>query len=298
MVVSDRVRRLVTPFVDQIVYASTAYTDLKSTLNQQSRKLVDMTNAAGGPADERLRAALALMRPYRLVGRELIRVGGAHDGGYLMAPDLENARGAISLGVGPDVSWDVDVGSRGIRVTMFDPTVRRPPARVPNGVFHRLGVCGRGNATQQFRPLDELVEMAGLAESQDLLLKMDVEGAEWPTLSTLRRGELSPYRQIVLELHNLGRLANSETATPILTALRAVRDTHLPVHVHANNYSRLHRFADDWFPDAVEVSFVRRDVAGEVAPAECVHSPLDVPSDQRVAEIDLEGMLGVRPLPV
>ena len=36
MVVSARLRRLVTPLVDQIVYASTAYTDLKSTLNQQS----------------------------------------------------------------------------------------------------------------------------------------------------------------------------------------------------------------------------------------------------------------------
>lgn len=297
MVVSDRVRRLVTPLLDQIVYASTAYTELKSTLNDQSRQLVDMSRPTGGQADERLREAVSLLRPYRLAGRELERVGGEHDGGYLMAPDLAAVRGAISLGVGPDVSWDLDVGGRGIPVAMFDPTVRRPPSRVPHGTFHRLGVSGLTDASEHFRPLPELVARAGLAGVPDLLLKMDVEGAEWSVLSTLPDSGLADYRQVVTELHGLGRLADPVAAEQVLTALRTVRETHVPVHVHANNYSRLLRFVDDWFPEAVEVTFVRRDVAGDVQPADTVRSHLDVPSDRRVAEIDLEGILAVAGAP-
>jgi hypothetical protein len=208
-----------------------------------------------------------------------------------MTPDLEHAWAAISLGVGPDVSWDMDVGRRGIRVAMFDPTVRRPPARVPNGSFFRVGVSGAGDSTSQYRPLQELVSMAGFEGSTDLLLKMDVEGAEWSVLSTLPADELAVYREIVTEMHDLRLLADPVASEAILKAIRAVRTTHVPVHIHANNYSRLIRFADDWFPDAIEVTFVRRDVAGNVSPANTIRSPLDVPSDSRVAEIDIEGML-------
>jgi hypothetical protein len=293
VVVSDRVRRLVTPLVDQIVYASTAYTELKSALNDQSRVLVDLSRPSGGPADERLRVAVDMLRPFDLVGRELIRVGGEHDGGYLMAPELSGVSGAISLGVGPDVSWDADLGRRGIRVAMFDPNVRRLPGRVANGSFHRIGVSGTDDSTARFRPLPELVAIAGLSEEHDLLLKMDVEGAEWSVLATLPDRGLSDYQQVVAELHHLGQLADRVNGERMLTGLRALTRTHVPVHVHANNYSRLWRFDDHWFPDAVEVSFVRRDMVGEIHTATRVRSALDVPSDRRVADIDLEGLLAL-----
>jgi hypothetical protein len=293
LVVSARLRRLVTPVVDQIVYASTAYTDLKSTLNQQSNRLIDFSRPSGGPADDRIREAVRRLHPWDLADEDLVRVGGSHDGGYLMAPDVDASRAAISLGVGPDVSWDLDIGGRGIRVVMFDPTVRRLPAKVPNGTFHRVGVSGRSNATRRFRPLAELVTLAGCDGEHEMLLKIDVEGSEWAAISSLEEDELTPYRQVVAELHDLSRLTEPGSAEAVLHALRLLSRTHLPVHVHANNYSRLLRFDDDWFPDAVEVSFVRRDLASGARPATRVRSHLDVRSDPRVEEIDLEGILGL-----
>lgn len=290
MAVSPRIRRLVTPLADQIVYASTAYTDLKSTLNQQSRRLMAFSHAAAGPADERLRKAVRLLRPYRLPGLDLVRVGGAHDGGYLMSPGLEAVDGAISLGVGPDVSWDLDVAGRGVKVAMFDPTVRRLPTKVPNGVFYRLGVCGQADGNARYRPLSDLVAMAGFPPGAELLLKMDVEGAEWSAISSMDGG-LADYQQIVIEMHQLSRLADPVLSGEILSSLQRLTASHVPVHVHANNYSRLLRYDEDWFPDAVEVSYVRRDLAGEAILASRIRSPLDVPSDPRVADIDLEGIL-------
>jgi hypothetical protein len=295
VLVSQRIRRLVTPLADRIVYASTAYTDLKSSMNQQSSRLVDFSRRAGGPADERLREAVGLLRPYELPGQQLNRIGGANGGGYLMSPDLTNVVGAVSIGVGPDVSWDVDVARHGVKVVMFDPTVRRLPAKVPNGVFHRIGVSGRVDARSRFRPLKELVAIAGFPGGADLLLKMDVEGAEWSAISSLEDDELAAYRQVVVEMHDFSRLADPARSAEVLRTLRMLAVGHVPVHIHANNYSRLLKFDDDWFPDVVEVSYVRRDQAGEARPAVRVRSPLDGPSDPRVEEIDLEGILGLSP---
>jgi hypothetical protein len=293
VVVSPRMRRLLTPLADRIVYASAAYTDLKSTVNQQSSRLVDFTGPASGPADERLREAVRLLVPHDLPGLQMIRVGGTHSGGYVMAPDFVDVRGAISIGVGPDVSWDIDVARRGIKVDMFDPTVRRLPDKVPGGVFHRVGVSGRDEATAKFRPLGELVALAAFPPETELVLKIDVEGAEWSTISSLADGELARYQQIVIEMHDLSRLMSDQRSAQVLTSLRMLAEGHVPVHVHANNYSRLLRFDHDWFPDVVEVSYVRRDRAGETAVATRVASPLDGSCDPRVEEIELEGILGL-----
>lgn len=293
MVVSPRIRRWVTPIVDQIVYASTAYTDLKSTINQQSTRLIDFSGPPVGEADERLREAVRLLRPMHLPGARLTRVGGGHDGGYVMVDDLEPVTGALSVGVGPDVTWDLGVSRRGIRVVMFDPTVRRLPSKVPGGTFHRIGISGAADAHGPYQPLARLVELAGFTGLDDLLLKVDVEGAEWSAFSGLGEGELAPYRQITTELHDLHRLADPDRSRDVLAALRLISRTHVPVHLHANNYCRLLRFDGDWFPDVVEATFVRRDLAQNAVPAQRVASHLDVPSDRRVVEIDLEGVLAL-----
>jgi hypothetical protein len=280
--------------VDQIVYASTPYTELKSTLNQQASRLIDFGSPAGGPRDERLRAALRHLVPHEVPGVDLVRVGGRHDGGYVMADDFDVV-GAVSVGVGPDVSWDSDIGGRGIPVAMFDPTVRRLPARVPNGRFFRIGVSGSGSTDSSYRPLDDLVDMAGFHATGDLLLKIDVEGAEWAALSSAADRAMARYRQVVVEMHHLSRLADENRAADVLAALTRLARTHVPLHLHANNYSRLLRFDHDWFPDAVEASFVRRDLASGAHPASRVRTELDYPSDPRVEEIDLSGVLSLAP---
>jgi hypothetical protein len=290
--VDPRVRRLLTPLFDKVVYASTAYVELKSTVNQLATSLVDFAPAPAGSADVRLREAAALLRPWQLEGDRLVRIGAGRDGGYVMVADeIATASGAVSVGVGPDVSWDADIAARGVPVAMFDPTVRRPPQRVPGAAFHRVGLAATSDARGTYRPLGDLLRLTGFAPDGQLLLKIDAEGAEWAALASLRPGELTGYRQIVAELHELSRLADPEAAGPVLAALRGLARTHLPVHIHANNYSRLVRFDRYWFPDTVEVSFLRRDLAGGARPATRVAADGDVACDPRVPEISLEGLL-------
>lgn len=281
-------KRLAEPIASQMVFASSAYVDVKSTLNELGSTLISFDNKPGGEADEQLLRAAHLIAPKLPEATRLIRVGGPHDGGYVMADDFA-VSGAISIGVGPDVSWDQDVARRGVPVVMFDPTIKRPPDRVAGSRFYRVGISGTPQGTN-FRPLADLVAMAGFSRQEDLLLKIDVEGAEWASLSGLSKSDLQQFRQIAIEFHGLSALKSTSTSDSLFKALNILASGHLPIHVHANNYSRLVRFNRYWFPDAIEVTYLRKDVAGsELSPAK-LPSELDAPCDPRVADIAMTAL--------
>ena len=280
-------KKMAVPLADKIVYASGAYVSTKSTLNDLSSALIAFDGEPGGAADERLLEFARAIRPMTSPGLDLIRVGGPTDGGYVMAAPLA-ASGAISIGVGSDVSWDQDIGARGIPVAMFDHTIRKPPALVPNGTFYRLGIgSAHGPKTQ---PLDQLLMVAGFNGRDDLLLKMDVEGAEWAALTQPGLADVQPFTQIVLELHGIAGLKDERLAAPILAAIEHLTKSHVPVHVHANNYDELVRFGNWWFPNAIELSLVRRDLLADAQPAASMRTDLDAPCDPRVTEIDLTAL--------
>ena len=280
-------KKLAVPLADKIVYASGAYVSTKSTLNDLSSTLIAFDGEPGGAADERLLEFARAIRPMTRPGLDLIRVGGPTDGGYVMAAPLA-ASGAISIGVGSDVSWDQDAGTRGIPVAMFDHTIRKLPALVPNGTFYRLGIgSGQGPKTQ---PLDQLLMVAGFTGRDDLLLKMDVEGAEWAALTQPGPADLQPFTQIVVELHGIAGLKDEGSAEPILAAIEHLTKSHVPVHVHANNYDELVRFGNWWFPNAIELSLIRRDILTDAQPAVTMRTDLDAPCDPRVTEINLTAL--------
>jgi hypothetical protein len=284
------VRKKIVSLSDKIVYASTPYTQMKSQLNEASAELIDFTRTPGTEADRRVLNLARMLRPWTASNLDLIRVGGPGDGGYVMASPLE-AQGAMSLGVGRDVSWDRAVGTAGIPVEMFDPTVRRSPAQVPRGRFHRLGV---GRARPTYLPVNELLAVSGWTNSWELILKMDVEGAEWEVLEDPHL-DLSRFRQILIEFHDIARLQDSRRGQRAITALERLVAYHKPVHVHANNYDEVVRFGAYWFPNTIEVSFLRNDLGAEWSAAVELRTDFDRPNDERVSDIDLSSILQVAP---
>jgi hypothetical protein len=179
---------------------------------------------------------------------------------------------------------------------MFDPTVRRLPVQVPHGTFHRIGV---GNTRPTYLPLTELTAVAGWASSGELILKVDVEGAEWGALADPQL-DLGRFRQILVEFHDLARLQDSQEGPRAIEVVERLVAGHKPVHIHANNYDEVVRFGTYWFPNAVEVSFLRDDLGSGWAPAAELRTDFDRPNDERVSDIDLSSVLDVaagRPRP-
>ena len=261
--------------------------------------LLDFSRSPETETEHRLCEFASLIRPYAAADLALTRVGSAADGAYVMTAVGDEIAAAISIGVGHDVSWDQAIAAKRIPVTMFDPTVAELPSPVPGGTFHRIGI-GVPRAIpapdlhgMDLRPLDELLGLAGVSSSTELLLKIDVEGAEW---DALRDVDFSVFQQVLIEMHDIARLSDPKQAEAVLETVRKLALTHYPTHVHANNEGGFNRFDRLWFPDVIEASYVRKDLLTGATPATRLVEGLDIPSNPQYPDYDMSGLLTVRPL--
>lgn len=231
-------------------------------------------------------AILAHLAPHRARGQRKVRVGSPFgDGGYAMLDDFGGVGAAYSLGIGWDVSWDLMVAERGLPIHQFDHTIDAPPADHPNFRFRKLGIAAEAGGA--FTTLPAAVAAAGDAGRRDLLLKMDIEGSEWPVFDAIDGAVLNQFRQIVLEVHHLTRLIDGEFGERIARVLAKLDATHAVVHVHANNCGPYRLVENVPVPDVIELTYARRDsyeldLSGEIFPTE-----LDRPCNAEWAEIVL-----------
>lgn len=282
-IVLSRLIDRVQPWIDAFAYRSAAYVNLKSTINDLSAELIRFDREPTTTADKRLEEFCRLILPVTCEGLTKVRLGDPGDGGYVLLADSQ-AKGVISIGVGTNTSWDQAMAAKGLAVHMFDHTITRPPQSGAGCFFYRLGLASE--SSQSLRTLDEIVRLSGLQEADQLILKIDVEGAEWDALRTV---DLTRFSQVLIELHDLADLATSRDAQ-ILAVLEGIARTHVPVNLHANNYSRLVRFGSFWFPDVIEVTFANRTLLGSALEWSLPDDPLNSPCDPRVPDIALNGL--------
>ena len=99
-----------------------------------------------------MRATLALIKPFTAMHQEKPgggavmsckgkrRVGGPNDGGYVMLNDLDRIGVCYSLGIGFEVSWDLEMAEWGALVYQYDNTVDGPPSPIPIFAISGLGL--------------------------------------------------------------------------------------------------------------------------------------------------------------
>jgi len=206
------------------------------------------------PAYGRMEQIRGLLRLRDVTNAGLVRIGREHDGGYLMADDFHPGMAAYSFGICDDVSWDKDMVERGIECFMYDHTIDALPEE--HELFHwsREGICGN-EPVENCRTLGEFVKRNGHEGRKDLILKMDVEGAEWDAIDATGKETLEQFSQIVFELHDMNSASAFES---ILRVLRKLSETHQPVWVHGNNFADYVRCGDMVMPNALKVLFVRK----------------------------------------
>lgn len=198
----------------------------------------------------------SLIRPQRAIGRSKRRVGGPNDGGYVMLDDFEGIRSAISFGIGTEDSWDRVIADSGIVVHQYDHTVEGPPTDHPNFRFSRQKVI----ADQR---LSEGVSLASAVsgaapEDSSVILKIDIEGAEWDVFAGATRGTLDRCAQIVCEFHGFGSVYIDGVFARMEKALLNLHTIFAVVHVHANNGGPWQDIGNVPFPSTLEVSFANR----------------------------------------
>ncbi len=187
-------------------------------------------------------------------GGSLVRIGREHDGGYLMLDEFSPSMIAYSFGICDDVSWDKDMAERGINCFMYDHTIDRLPETHARFHWKREGICG-ADKIAQCRTLEAFIKDNGHENRNDLILKMDVEGAEWDAVADTAPSTLAQFSQIVFELHDVYSLQNHNNICAFLSKLN---ETHQSVHVHGNNCGTYERAGDLVMPWTLEVLYVRR----------------------------------------
>ena len=217
-------------------------------------------------------------------GHELTRTGRDNDGGYIMLDDFPGGI-AYSFGICDDVSWDKDMASRGYDVYMYDHTIDGLPEDNPRFHWSKLGISDGVTDDEGLKTLEELISRNGHENERDMILKMDVEGAEWGFFESVKPETLSQFSQITLELHGMVNPAYSER---ILNVLRKINMTHQLIHLHANNNGTYITAGGKSFCSFIEASYVLRkkyNFSGDYD----VKLPLniDMPNEKNCPEIEL-----------
>lgn len=230
-------------------------------------------------------ATLALLTPSDAPGVGKLRIGAQPgDGAYVMLDMLRPAQRVLSFGIGRNVSFDLAMADRGHQMFLYDHTIEAPPASHPLFHFQRSGIGAQDDPDGPLLSLETHVAKLPGPPTRDMILKLDVEGAEWPMLAATRSNLLARFEQIVLEIHGLGRLDHRLWHTRVRQGLLRLRATHRLVHVHANNQAPPLMVQGFPVSNLLELSWVRSDLV-QAAPSRTLYpTALDEPNVRRAPD--------------
>ena len=225
----------------------------------------------------RTRAGLfAEIQPVAVGNCQLARVGSANDGGYLVCANLlDKVQAGYSYGIAGNDDFGCSI-SRQLHVPVhqydcFD--LRRPSCADGNTIFHPECI-GPSKTVEDGRPFDTF--LGQFSRNGDLgktlLVKSDVEGAEWNSFLSAPDDVFTHIDQLIVEFHHV------EDADYI-RAIQRLKQFFVIAHVHYNNFSCRPDLAP--FPAwAFEALLVNKRLAqSDGTPAAPGPSALDAPND-------------------
>lgn len=265
------------------------------------------------------RPSLRVCRPVQI--DDLIRVGREYDGGYVLPRRvIERSQALLSLGVNDDWSFEEGVLDHNpqMRITCVDGTtsLRLVTSRAVRRVFDMLGhlltlqltrsvrdakylikplgflrffsrhellpLMVGDRSTPGFVTLPELLQRVRSAADEWVIVKADIEGAEFDVLPG-SASHLKKVSALLVEFHQLdqhwGRFIQC------LSLLE--RDFHI-AHVHGNNYADY--IAGTAVPKTLEITLINRALVAGNPPLATSAYPrpgLDMPNNSKHPDLRL-----------
>jgi hypothetical protein len=218
--------------------------------------------------------ALSLLTPWEIdVPR--VRIGPNHDGGYILADRFDPTQQPVmSYGIAKEYEFDREMAKRGHQVFMFDHTIEGIVDTDPLMRWYKEGVSGEFDSSRPKlvngvdRPEENLYSIESHLERMNIsgnriILKMDVESAEFGALSYISDEALQRFEQITLEVHALGSLDHSILYQKVFISLfERINRFFTLFHVHANNCDGPESYVYVGgmpISNLIELSYVRTD---------------------------------------
>lgn len=204
---------------------------------------------------EYFKKLIKMLKPKKINNFDMVRVGRANDGGYVMCNDFNSDMHAYSFGIDDDNSWDMNIRLLGdISVYMFDHTIKQVPMFCHGLHWERKGIGVSDE--KDLLSLASILANNGDLHNKNLIIKMDIEGTEWDILESLDVHIIDNFRQMLFEFHNMTDISMKEKVIYVLERLNV---THQVAWVHGNNFVFAEKDQDILMPDSIEVLYVRRD---------------------------------------
>jgi hypothetical protein len=226
-----------------------------------------------------------LLQSFNVCGmcHNFIRVGERHDGGYLMCPELlarNPVQGSYSLGVEGHDKFSYEIRElTGAPVYQFDCSVNETAQNCDECYFNKVCIKDESGHTHVFASngknikhkkelkdatfwsMPEALTNTGNddAPERSLILKMDIEGAEWDIFGALNESSpwINKFSQLAIEFHHLDWLPNH---SKYLTAMRKLLNAGFKVaHLHGNNYGKMYETQGYSIPAVIEVTLLAQD---------------------------------------
>jgi hypothetical protein len=217
---------------------------------------------ASQSTEEDLKKVIGWLAP-QPCGYELTRIGKNGDGGYLVPNDLAGIFACFSPGVNNFKHFEDQLAHDwGIRSYMCDFSSSIDKFKTPLiedlQFFTKkwLDLPGRPDSID----INQWVKENSQPD-QDLILQIDIEGAEYRNILHIDSILLSQFRVIIIEFHGLSNLKNNGFLkgifAPVIEKLLA---EFIPVHVHPNNCSgEVDLGYGIVTPKVIEMTFLRKD---------------------------------------
>jgi hypothetical protein len=222
-------------------------------------------------------ALFAELTPVTLSNCTLTRVGSRNDGGYVMCANfIGSATGGYSYGIGGHDEWGCSI-SKTLKAPVHQYDCFAPPnLSCPGGMFAPHNECvGPRAETVENRVFDTIfnqITRNGDADKR-LIVKMDVEGAEWASLLQTPDAVLEKFDQLAMEMHGTNEAR-------FLEVVQKLKRTFYLVNVHFNNWACTADLAP--FPASVyQVLFVnkRLGIVGPPPPGQPTAREVNAPDN-------------------
>ena len=92
---------------------------------------------------------------------------------------------AYSIGIRDLIQFDKDLADKGIDVYMYDHNIENLPYENKNFHWKKIGIGGNSERKYNIQTLDDMLKNNRHKNEKNMILKMDIESAEWNALNDI-----------------------------------------------------------------------------------------------------------------
>lgn len=235
---------------------------------------------------QHLYALLDLIRPWQMNSDHKVRIGAAHDGGYVLPSSSLRSSTLLSIGMGGGLAFDEQLAQQGAQVLRFDPTPEIKPGPKLRFEHHRRAWAS--DDASAHASLKTMVNMLDWSRAQHAILKFESGGAEWAGLRDADPTDLARFEVLVGKFHQFERLTDRTFFDSVFHVFTKLHQTHRVIHLHASNAEGMVMLGGVPFPRVLELTWMRVTAASFYGHSnEPIPGPLDRPNLPQLPDLHL-----------